>query len=128
MIDKSFTIFKVEPSKRDGIVKLLFHLAFTWEKPALLPGLAALAESSGLTTYIFPAKPGIRYLRTSFHFHNLHINKQNWCKIKSYPKKCWPRQALSCVRSFDLLALLGGPALLSAFKFAALLGEVLDSR
>ena len=34
--------------------------------------------------------------------------------MKSYPKKCWPRQTLSCVRSFDLLALLGGPALLGA--------------
>ena len=41
----------------------------------------------------FPTKPGIRYLS----------------------KKCWSRQPLSCVRSFDLLALLGGPALLSAF-------------
>ena len=57
MIDKPFTIFKVEPSKRDGIVKLLFQLAFTWEKPALLPGLTPLAESPGLTTYISPRNP-----------------------------------------------------------------------
>ena len=31
-----------------------FHLAFTWEKPALLPGLARLAESPELTKFIFP--------------------------------------------------------------------------
>ena len=36
-------------------------------------------------------------------------------EMKSYPKKCWSRQPLSCVRSFDLSALLGRPALLSAF-------------
>ena len=36
--------------------------------------------------------------------------------MKSYLKNAaWSRQPLSCVRSFDLLALLGGPALLSAF-------------
>ena len=29
------------------------HLPFTWEKPAPLPGLARLAESPGLTTFIF---------------------------------------------------------------------------
>ena len=40
------------PSKRAG-----FHLAFTWEKPALLPGLARLAESPGLTTFIFRRNP-----------------------------------------------------------------------
>ena len=40
------------PGKRAG-----FHLAFTWEKPALLPGLARLAESPGLTTFIFPRNP-----------------------------------------------------------------------
>ena len=34
-----------------------FHLAFTWEKLALLPGLARLAESPGLTTFIFPRNP-----------------------------------------------------------------------
>ena len=48
--------------------------------------------------------------------------------MKSYPKKCWPRQTLLSVRSFDLLVLLGGPALLSAFtvygKFPALLGKI----
>ena len=31
-----------------------FHLALTWEKPALLPGLAILAELPGLTTFISP--------------------------------------------------------------------------
>ena len=40
---------RASPSKRAG-----FHLAFTWEKPALLPGLACLAESPRLTTFIFP--------------------------------------------------------------------------
>ena len=30
---------------------------FTWEKPALLPGLARLAESPGLTTFIFQRNP-----------------------------------------------------------------------
>ena len=40
---------RASPTKRAG-----FHLAFTWEKPALLPGLARLAESPGLTTFIFP--------------------------------------------------------------------------
>ena len=34
-----------------------FHLAFTWEKPALLPGLARLTESPGLITLIFPQNP-----------------------------------------------------------------------
>ena len=46
-----------------------FHLVFTWEKPAVLPRLARLAQSLGLTSYIhFPTKPDIRYLRTSLHF------------------------------------------------------------
>ena len=40
------------PTKRAG-----FHLAFTWEKLALLPGLARLAKSPGLTTLIFPRNP-----------------------------------------------------------------------
>ena len=43
-------------------------LDFTWEKLALLPGLARLAESPGLTTFISPRNPESRYLRTSFHF------------------------------------------------------------
>ena len=35
-----------------------FHLVFTcMEKLALLPGLACLAESLGLTTFIFPRNP-----------------------------------------------------------------------
>ena len=70
----------------------------------------------------FPTKPRNRYLRTSFHFIT-YTNRT--CKIKSYPSKCWPRQTLSFVRtcSIDLLALLGGSALLSA-KFPALLGEI----
>ena len=33
-------------------------------------------------------------------------------EMKSYPKKCWSRQPLSCVRNSDLIALLGDPALL----------------
>ena len=50
---------RANPTKRAG-----FHLAFTWEKPALLPekpallpGLARLAESPGLTTFIVPRNP-----------------------------------------------------------------------
>ena len=56
---------RASPSKRAG-----FHLAFTWEKPALLPGLARLAESPGLTTSIFPRNPIFAY---KFSFYN----KQN---------------------------------------------------
>ena len=40
------------PTKRAG-----FHPAFTWEKPALLLGLARLAESPWLTTFIFRRNP-----------------------------------------------------------------------
>ena len=43
---------RASPTKRTG-----FHLAFTWEKPALLPGLARLAESPGLTTFVSPRNP-----------------------------------------------------------------------
>ena len=39
-------------SKRAG-----FHLTFTWEKQALLPGLTRLAESLGLTTFILTRNP-----------------------------------------------------------------------
>ena len=50
------------PSKRAG-----FCLAFTWEKPALLPGLARLAESHGANNYInFPTKPGKKLAKTNF--------------------------------------------------------------
>ena len=42
-------IGRASPTKRTG-----FHLAFSWEKPALLPGLASLTESPGLTKSIFP--------------------------------------------------------------------------
>ena len=43
-----------QPSGRASTTKRAgFHLAFTWEKPALLPGLARLAESPWLTTFIF---------------------------------------------------------------------------
>ena len=48
---------RASPTKRAG-----FHLVFTWEKLALLPGLSHLAESPGLTTFISPRNPGIRYL------------------------------------------------------------------
>ena len=55
---------RTSPSKRAR-----FHLAFTWEKSALLPGLARLAESPPRANYIyFPTKPGIQYLRTSCFF------------------------------------------------------------
>ena len=58
-------IGRASPSERAG-----FHPAFKWEKPALLPGLACLAKSPRLTTFIFPRNPG-------FSFYNLPINKQN---------------------------------------------------
>ena len=51
--------------------------------------------------------------------------------MKSYLKNAGQDNlSVSCVRSFDLLALLGGPALLSAFiwKFPALLGEISGSQ
>ena len=53
-----------------------FHLAFTWEKPALLPGLVRLAESPGLTTFIFPRNPNPIFAY-KFLFYNLRVNKQN---------------------------------------------------
>ena len=80
----------------------LSGLACTWEKPALLSGLARLAKSPGLTMFIFSRNP---------IFYILHIYKQSLWNEK-LPKKFWSRQPLSRVRSFDLL---GGPALLSAF-------------
>ena len=43
---------RASPTKRAG-----FHLAFTWEKAAFLLGLARLAESPGLATFIFPRNP-----------------------------------------------------------------------
>ena len=60
---------RASPSKKVG-----FHLAFTWEKPALLLGLSHLSESPGLTTFIFPRNSESD---TLFSFYNLHINKQN---------------------------------------------------
>ena len=90
-----------------------FHLAFTWRKPALLPGLARLAESPGLTTFIFPQNPEPDICIQVFILYPTHNKQSLWNEKLS--KKCWSKQPLSCVRSFDLLALLGGPALLSAF-------------
>ena len=49
---KASPLGRASPTKRAG-----FHLAFTWEKLALLPGLARLAEPPGLTTFIFPLNP-----------------------------------------------------------------------
>ena len=42
------TLTRASPSKSAG-----FHLAFILEKPALLPEMARLAESPGITTFIF---------------------------------------------------------------------------
>ena len=53
---------EASPSKRAG-----FHLAFTLEKPALLPRACSLCRVTRLNYIYFPTKPGIRYLR-SFHF------------------------------------------------------------
>ena len=68
------------PSKRAG-----FHLAFTWEKPALLPGMARLVKSPGLTTFIFPRNLEsvlfyilhISIIKFYFIIYILHINKQS---------------------------------------------------
>ena len=55
---------RASPSKKVG-----FHLAFTWEKPALLPGLVRLAESLGLTIFIFPRNSESNIcVQLSFHF------------------------------------------------------------
>ena len=48
-MEKASPLGRASPTKRAG-----FHLAFTWEKLALLPGLARLAKSPGLTTFNFP--------------------------------------------------------------------------
>ena len=64
------------------------------------------------TTFIFPRNPESDICLQVFILYPTHTQIE--LKIESYPKKCWPRQTLSCVRSFDLLV-LGGPALLSAF-------------
>ena len=46
--------------------------------------------------------------------------------MESYPKKCWPSQTLLCVQSFDLLARLGGTALLMRLygKFLVVNSEI----
>ena len=64
------------PTKRTG-----FHLAFTWVKPALQPGLARLAESPGLTTYIFPRTPESDCCVQVFILYPTH--KQIACEMKS---------------------------------------------
>ena len=100
---------RASPTKRTG-----FYLAFIYGKSQ--PSYQLHLFSNETRNPIFAYK---------FSFYNLHINKQSlWSEKLS--KKCWSRQPLSCVRSFDLLALLGGPPLLSAFiwKFQALLGEI----
>ena len=84
------------PTKRDG-----FHLAFTWEKLALLPGLARLAEPLGLTTFIFPRNSESDICVQVFILYPRH--KQT--ELVKLSKKCWSRQ----------FVVGGGPALLSAF-------------
>ena len=111
---------RASPTKRAG-----FHLAFIWGKPSLLPRLARLAESPELTIHLFSEESRNPIFAYKFSFYNLHINKQSLWNEKISKKFC-SRQPLSCVRSFDLLALVGGPTVLSAFiwKFPALLGEI----
>ena len=60
------------PSKRAG-----FHLAFTWEKLALLAGLVRLAESPELTLHLSSDETRNPKFAYKFSFYNLHINKQN---------------------------------------------------
>ena len=95
---------------------------FIWRRPALLVvgraspivrGLDFTSRLHGKSQPSYPRNPISAAYK--FSFYNLHINKQSLWNEK-LSKKCWSRQPLSCVRSFDLLALLGGgPALLSAF-------------
>ena len=88
---------RASPTKRAG-----FHLAFTWEKPGLLlPRLARLAESPGLTTFIFPRNQESVFAY-KFSSYNLHINRacemniylknpgqNNLCRVYGvYPLKC----------------------------------------
>ena len=71
------------------------HLAFTWEKPDRLGGLARLAESPWLTTFIFPQNPIFAY---KFSFYNVHINKlAELVKRKAgQDKLCRVQGALTC--------------------------------
>ena len=55
---------RASPSKRAG-----FHLAFTWEKPAVLPGLACLLESPGPTTFILTQNQNLIFAY-KFSFYN----------------------------------------------------------
>ena len=53
-----FTCRRASPLGRASPTKKAeFPPAFTWEKPVLLPGLARLAESPGLTTFFFRRNP-----------------------------------------------------------------------
>ena len=63
---------RASPSKR-----AVFHLAFTWEKPVLLPGLTRLAESPGLTTFSHETRNPTCIFTYKFSFSNLHTNKQH---------------------------------------------------
>ena len=113
VVDIKARTTKASPSKRAG-----FHLAFTWGKPSPPTRAGSLSRFTRANYIYFPTKPGIRYLRIQgFILYPTHKQTElvKW-KVLKKKKKCWPRQTtLSCVRSFDLLALLGGPALLSAF-------------
>ena len=51
------TIYGGELALLVGLGGLDFTSRLYWEKSALLPGLARLAESPGLTTFIFPRNP-----------------------------------------------------------------------
>ena len=54
---------RASPTKRDG-----FQLAFTLKEPALVPRDSSLSRVTRANYIYFPTKPGIRYLRTRFHF------------------------------------------------------------
>ena len=111
-----FTWRRASPTKRAG-----FHLAFTWEKLALLPGLARLAESLGLTTFIFPRNLESDICVQVFILYATH--KQTACEMKSYLKNtgqdnlCRVYGALTCQPSQE-----GQPSQVRLYgKFQALL-------
>ena len=69
---KASPLGRASPSKKAG-----FHLAFTWKKPALLPGLARLAELPGFKLHLVSHETRNPIFAYKFSFYNLHINKQN---------------------------------------------------
>ena len=100
----------------------LLQLNRCQKKGSFLKGSLVCRVTWAIKLHLFSHVPGIRYLRTSFHFDPTHKKQSLWNEKLS--KKCWSRQHLSCVWSFDLLVLLGGPKFSLYGKFPALLGKI----